>query len=82
MKGTVSVAIQHLYIGFICIISFHGVSSRKTISNEELEFGGRVPTATYNESGHLNGMFSDDWIPMTQGEALDYYTANVSDHYA
>jgi hypothetical protein len=33
------------------------------------------PTATYNTSGYLNGIFSEDWIPMTQGEALNYYTA-------
>ena len=31
----------------------------------------------YNESGHITtGVLGDEWIPITQSEALDYYTAH------
>lgn len=38
------------------------------------------PTAGYNSSGYLNGIFADDWIPMTQGEALNYFTAKEGEY--
>lgn len=31
-------------------------------------------TTMYNASGHINGLYSSDWVPMTQSEALNYYT--------
>ena len=31
-------------------------------------------TSMYNSSGYINGIYSSDWIPMTQSEALNYYT--------
>ena len=30
----------------------------------------------YNASGHISGVMGEVWIPITQSEALDYYTAN------
>ena len=52
----------------LIIVSCHNAGA---VSNQSADFF----VNAYKTSGALNGIYSSDWVPMTQSEALNYYTA-------